>query len=62
MLVDHNIRKNSNQEAQKVKRPFKKKKYNLKIFLNKKKITKNIQAEARNTRYDILTNYCKKKM
>jgi len=60
VLVDHNIRRNSNQEAQKVKSLLKKKKIYLKIFLNKKKITKNIQAEARNTRYDILKNYCKK--
>tara|TARA_Y100000389_G_scaffold188621_1_gene211416 strand:+ start:363 stop:1382 length:1020 start_codon:yes stop_codon:yes gene_type:complete len=61
VLVDHNIRKNSNQEAKKVKDLLKKKYINLKIFLNKKKITNNIQAEARNTRYDILTNYCKRK-
>ena len=60
VLVDHNIRKNSNQEAQKVKKLLKNKNINLKIFLNQKKIIKNIQAEARNTRYDILTNYCKK--
>ena len=60
VLVDHNIRKNSNQEAQKVKKLLKKKKINLKIFLNKKKIIKNIQAQARNIRYDIIINYCKK--
>ena len=61
ILVDHNIRKNSNREAQEVKKLLKKKNISLKIFLNKKKITKNIQAEARNTRYEILTQYCKKK-
>ena len=60
VLVDHNIRKNSHHEAQKVKRLLKKININLKIFLNKKKIIKNIQAEARNTRYDILTSYCKR--
>jgi tRNA(Ile)-lysidine synthase len=60
LLVDHNIRHNSNQEAKKVKNLLKKKKIYLKIFLNKKKIIKNIQAEARNARYDILTSYCKK--
>ena len=60
-IVDHNIRKNSHIEAQKVKKLLKKTNINLKIFLNKKKIIKNVQAEARNTRYDILTNYCKKK-
>ena len=61
VLVDHNLRKNSNKEAKKVKNFLKKKKINLKIFLNKKKIIKNIQAEARNTRYKILLDYCEKK-
>ena len=60
VLIDHNLRKNSNQEAEKVKKLLKKTKINLKIFLNKKKIIKNIQAEARNARYDILTKYCEK--
>jgi tRNA(Ile)-lysidine synthase len=60
VLIDHNIRKNSSLEAQKVKNLLKKKNINLKIFLNKKKIIRNIQAEARNSRYDILVNYCKK--
>ncbi|MDC0943236.1 tRNA lysidine(34) synthetase TilS [Pelagibacteraceae bacterium] len=60
VLVNHNIRKDSKQEAKKVKNLLKKKKINLKIFENKKKITKNIQAEARITRYEILTNYCRK--
>ena len=58
-LVDHNIRKNSYQEAEKVKKILKKININLKIFKNKKKITQNIQAEARNMRYKILTNYCR---
>ena len=60
VLVDHNIRKNSSQEAKKVKNLLKKQNLNLRVFLNKKKITKNIQAEARNARYDILKNFCKK--
>jgi tRNA(Ile)-lysidine synthase len=60
VLVDHNIRKDSNQEANKVKQLLKKKNINLKIFLNKKKIIKNIQAEARNARYEALISYCKK--
>ncbi len=59
-LVNHNIRKNSYQEAQKVKKLLKKKNVNLKIFLNKKQITKNIQAEARKVRYNILSTFCKK--
>ena len=60
VLVDHNIRKNSSNEAKKVKNLLKKKYFNLRILLNKKKITKNIQAEARNIRYDLLNNFCKK--
>ena len=59
-LIDHNIRKNSNEEAKKVRNLLKKRKIDLKIFTNKKKIIKNIQAEARHTRYEILVNYCKK--
>ena len=61
VLIDHNIRKNSKQEAQQVKKLLKKKNINLKIYLNTKKITKNIQAKARKTRYEILVNFCKKK-
>ena len=37
ILIDHNIRKNSNKEAQKVKKILKEKKISLKIFSNKKK-------------------------
>ena len=60
VLIDHNIRKDSNKEAKKVKTLLKKKNIILKIFQNKKKIFKNIQAEARSIRYKTLTNYCKK--
>ncbi len=60
VLVDHNIRKKSNLEARKVKNLLLKKRVNLRILLNKKKITKNIQAEARNSRYEILIKFCKK--
>ena len=60
VLVDHNIRKNSGKESKKVKRLLKKSKIDLKIFVNKRKIKKNIQAEAREVRYEILLNYCKK--
>ena len=61
VLVDHSLRKNSDKEAQNVKSLLKKNSINLKIFLNKKKITKNIQSEARSVRYNILIKYCKKK-
>ena len=60
VLVDHNIRKNSANEAKQVKNLLKKNKINLNIILNKKKITKNIQSLARNRRYEILSNYCRK--
>ena len=61
VLVDHNIRKNSNKEAKQVKNLLKKNRINLNIISNKRIITKNIQSQARNTRYEILSNYCKKK-
>ena len=60
LLVDHNIRKNSNHEAKQVKDLLKKNGLNLSIILNNKNIVKNIQAEARNIRYSILSNFCNK--
>ena len=60
VLIDHKIRKNSALEAKKVKNLLKRKKINLKVLNNKKVIVKNIQAEARNSRYKILINYCNK--
>ena len=41
LLVDHGIRKNSYQEAQKVKKLLKKESISLKIYVDKKKILKN---------------------
>ena len=61
LLIDHNIRKNSKKEASQVKKLLKNNKIYLKIISNKRKIVKNIQAEARITRYEILKNYCKEK-
>jgi tRNA(Ile)-lysidine synthase len=61
VLINHNIRKNSEQEAREVKSLLKKYHINLKIISNKKKITKNIQGQARNIRYDLLSKYCKSK-
>ena len=60
VLINHNIRKKSLQEAKKVKNLLKKKQINLKIISNKKKIEKNIQGEARNIRYELLSNFCLK--
>jgi len=60
VLVDHNIRQNSSREANQVKSLLKKNKINLDIILNKKKIISNIQSQARDIRYEILSKYCKK--
>jgi tRNA(Ile)-lysidine synthase len=59
-LVDHGIRANSSKEAQNVKTLLKKKGINLTILKNKKKIKKNIQSHAREIRYQLLLNFCKK--
>ena len=61
ILINHNIRRNSLQEAKKVKNLLKKKQIKLKIISNKKKIERNIQSEARNIRYKLLSNFCLKK-
>ena len=61
VLIDHNIRKNSAKEARQVKSLLKKHQIPLNIFLNKKKIEKNIQSQAREVRYEILTSYCRRK-
>ena len=61
VLVDHKIRKKSGEEAKEVKKLLKKHNLDLKILINKKKIDKNIQGQARNVRYEMLTNYCIKK-
>ncbi len=61
ILINHNIRRNSGSEAKKVKNLLKKFRINLLIINNKKKITKNIQGEARYIRYKHLVDFCKKK-
>ena len=61
VLIDHNLRKNSSKEAQSVKKLLKKYKINLTILKNKKSISRNIQSQARSVRYNLLTNFCKKK-
>ena len=60
-LINHNIRSNSLSEAKQVKILLKKFGIRLEVINNKKKITKNIQGEARKIRYDNLINFCKKK-
>ncbi len=61
VLVDHNIRKKSLQEAQSVKKLLKKYGIKIDILRNKKKISNNIQSEARTIRYKLLIEFCKKK-
>ncbi len=58
VLIDHKLRKNSSIEAISVKKLLKKHKIKLNIIKNNKKITKNIQKEARNIRYDLLGSFC----
>ncbi len=60
-IVDHGLRKNSSNEALVVKKLLKKQHLELTILKNKKKITKNIQKNAREVRYDLLEKFCKKK-
>ena len=60
-LVDHKLRKNSSIESQQVKRLLKKHKITLNILKNKKVITNNIQSKAREIRYNLLIDFCKKK-
>ena len=61
VLVDHGIRKNSYKEAIKVKKNLKKISINLTILKNHIKIKKNLQSQARDIRYSLLTKFCKKK-
>ena len=58
MLIDHVIRSDSSKEAKDVKVLLKKKKINLIILKNKKKINKNIQSQARDVRYKLLLDFC----
>ena len=60
-IVDHKLRKESSQEAKTVKSILNKININCKILKwNGKKPSKNIQAEARDKRYSLLANECKK--
>ena len=60
-IVDHKLRKESSQEAKEVKDILKKINIDCKILpWNGKKPLKNIQALAREKRYSLLANECKK--
>jgi len=59
LIVDHNLRKESSQEALKVKAILKKKNILSRILSWKGKIPKkNIQKNARDMRYSLISNYC----
>jgi len=61
LIVDHNLRKESHQEATKVQNILKKRKIKSKILKWKGKIPKsNMQKNARDFRYLLLSNYCLK--
>ena len=60
VLINHNIRKGSLKEANQVKNLLKKNGVNLTILSNKIKINNNIQAQARNIRYQMMSEFCKK--
>jgi len=61
LIIDHKLRKESTKEAKKVKKILFNKKIKSKILEWKGKIPKsNIQKEAREIRYALLSNYCMK--
>ena len=60
VLIDHKIRNNSTSEAFKVKKLLKKNQINLRILTNRIIISNNIQKKARDIRYELLINFCKK--
>ena len=60
VIVDHGIRKNSYNEALNLRKILKKNNINLKILRNKKKIKSNIQKTARDIRYELLVEFCRK--
>lgn len=62
LIVDHKLRKESHKEALKVKGILKKKRIPSKVLNWKGKVPKsNIQRNARNIRYSLISNYCSKK-
>ena len=61
VLINHNIRKDSLKEANKVKLLLKRHNITLKVLSNREKILNNIQSNARNIRYKMLSKFCLKK-
>ena len=62
LIVDHNLRKESYREALRVKEILKKRRIESTILRWKGKVPKNnIQKNARDLRYLLISNYCLKK-
>ena len=62
LIVNHKLRKESHKEALKVKEILKKKGIQSKVLNWKGKIPRsNIQRNARNIRYSLISNYCSNK-
>ena len=60
LLIDHNLRKNSLKEVTMVSNQLKKLQIQTKILKIKSKITSNLHATARQLRYELMINFCKK--
>ncbi len=59
LIVDHHIRKNSKEEAKFISTYLDKNNFNSQILtVNKDKVSKKSMNEARNNRYNLLTNFC----
>ncbi len=59
LIVDHCVRKNSKEEAEFISNYLHEKKINSQILtVNKNNISKKNMNEARNNRYNLLTNFC----
>jgi len=59
LIVDHGIRKNSKEEAKYISAHLDKNNINFQILnVNKDNVSKKSMNEARNNRYNLLTNFC----
>jgi len=59
LIVDHRIRKNSKEEAKFISTYLDKNNINSQILnVNKDNVSKKSMSEARNNRYNLLTNFC----
>lgn len=61
LIVDHNIRSNSAKEAKSVQKNLLKIYVKSNILIIKKSISKSIQKNARDHRYDLMNKFCKTK-